>query len=82
MSKKRNWQNRKKNFKKGGGGGGGGAATALMDEPVIDVDASQGRIYLHILHAERAAATAEHVAQLAELTCAALPVPDPTEVPS
>ena len=39
MSKKRNWQNRKKNFKKGGGGGGGGAATALMDEPVIDVDA-------------------------------------------
>ena len=41
----------------------------------IDVDSSDtGRIYLHILHAERAAATAEHVVeQLAELACAALP---------
>ena len=58
------------------------AVTVTPGTAVIDVDSSQGRIYLHILHAERAAATAEHVAQLAELTCAALPVPDPTEVPS
>lgn len=58
------------------------AVTVTPGTAVIDVDSAQGRIYLHILHAERAAATAEHVEELAELACAALPVPDPTEVPS
>lgn len=58
------------------------AVTVTPGTAVVDVDAMQGRIYLHLLHAERAEATAEHVQRLAELACAALPVPDPTEVPS
>ena len=58
------------------------AVTVTPGTAVIDVDAAQGRIYLHLLHAERADATAVHVRKLAELACAALPVPEPTEVPS
>ena len=58
------------------------AVTVTPGTAVVDVDAMKGRIYLHLLHAERADATAAHVRRLAELACAALPVPDPTEVPS
>ena len=49
---------------------------------VIDVDPETSRIYLHILHAERAEATAEHVQELADLACCALPMPTDSEVPS
>lgn len=58
------------------------AVTVTPGTAVVDVDAEHGRIFLHLLHADRAEATALHVERLAELACAALPVPDPTAVPS
>ena len=51
------------------------AVTVTPGTAVIDVDPDTSRIYLHILHAERAEATAEHVQELANLACRALPVP-------
>ncbi|MEO0495622.1 MAG: Na+/H+ antiporter subunit E [Actinomycetota bacterium] len=58
------------------------AVTVTPGTAVIDVDPDTSRIYLHILHAERADATAEHVQKLAELACQALPMPENSEVPS
>ncbi|MAJ88458.1 MAG: hypothetical protein CL416_02445 [Acidimicrobiaceae bacterium] len=58
------------------------AVTVTPGTAVIDVDPDTGRIYLHILHAERADATAEHVQELADLACRALPMPTDSEVPS
>lgn len=58
------------------------AVTVTPGTAVIDVDPDRSRIYLHILHAERADATAEHVQELAELACQALPMPSHTEVSS
>jgi transcription termination factor Rho len=39
MSKKRNWQKRKKFRQFGGGGGGGVAVAAVLEEPRVDVEA-------------------------------------------
>jgi multicomponent Na+:H+ antiporter subunit E len=58
------------------------AVTVTPGTAVIDVDPDTGRIYLHILHAERAEATARHVQELADLACRALPMPTDSEVPS
>ena len=58
------------------------AVTVTPGTAVVDVDPDSGRIYCHLLHGERAEATAKHVEELAELACQALPVPDPSEVPS
>ena len=55
---------------------------AGLNAVLVDVDPDSGRIYCHLLHGERAEATAKHVEELAELACQALPVPDPSEVPS
>jgi multisubunit Na+/H+ antiporter MnhE subunit len=58
------------------------AVTVTPGTAVIDVDPDTSRIYLHILHAERAEATAGHVQELANLACRALPMPTDSEVPS
>lgn len=58
------------------------AVTVTPGTAVVDVDPEEGRIYCHLLHGDRAEATAAHVEELAELACQALPVPDPSEVPS
>lgn len=58
------------------------AVTVTPGTAVIDVDPEGSRIYLHILHAERADLTALHVQNLAELACRALPMPSHTEVSS
>lgn len=58
------------------------AVTVTPGTAVIDVDPDTSRIYLHILHAERAEATAGHVQELADLACRALPMPTDSEVPS
>ncbi|MEM8707067.1 MAG: Na+/H+ antiporter subunit E [Actinomycetota bacterium] len=58
------------------------AVTVTPGTAVIDVDPDRSRIYLHILHAERADATADHVEELAELACQALPMPSRTEASS
>ena len=50
------------------------AITVTPGTAVIDSDADTGRLYLHLLHAEKASEIEEHVRQLAELSCRALPV--------
>ena len=40
---------------------------------VVDADSETGIIYLHVLHHSRSDATTEHVLELAQLACAALP---------
>jgi multicomponent Na+:H+ antiporter subunit E len=50
------------------------AITVTPGTAVIDSDADTGRLYLHLLHAEKATEIEAHVRQLAELACRALPV--------
>ena len=50
------------------------AITVTPGTAVIDSDADTGRLYLHVLHAEKAPDIVEHVQLLAELACRALPV--------
>ncbi len=50
------------------------AITVTPGTAVIDSDGDTGRLYLHLLHAEKAAEIEQHVRQLAELACRALPV--------
>ncbi len=50
------------------------AITVTPGTAVIDSDADTGRLYLHLLHAERAPEIEQHVRHLAELACRALPV--------
>jgi multicomponent Na+:H+ antiporter subunit E len=50
------------------------AITVTPGTAVIDSDGDTGRLYLHVLHAERAPAIEEHVRHLADLACRALPV--------
>ena len=50
------------------------AITVTPGTAVIDSDADTGRLYLHLLHAEKAPAIEQHVRRLAELACRALPV--------
>lgn len=51
------------------------AITLTPGTAVVDADPDTGRLYLHILHADRIAETVEHARLLAELICDALPVP-------
>lgn len=56
------------------------AVTLTPGTAVVDTDPDSGTIYLHLLHDAKRSETATHVAQLAALACAALPVPDrPTD---
>ncbi len=55
------------------------AITVTPGTAVIDSDGDTGRLYLHVLHAEKAPEIEAHVRHLAELACRALPV---TEVVS
>jgi hypothetical protein len=41
---------------------------------VIDSDVDTGRLYLHVLHAEKSDEIERHVRHLADLACRALPV--------
>lgn len=50
------------------------AITVTPGTAVIDTDADTGRLYLHVLHAEKAPEIERHVRQLAKLACRALPV--------
>jgi len=50
------------------------AITVTPGTAVIDSDADTGRLYLHLLHAEKAPEIVQHVRHLAELACRALPV--------
>ena len=50
------------------------AITVTPGTAVIDTDADTGRLYLHLLHAEKAQEIQQHVRQLADLACRALPV--------
>lgn len=50
------------------------AITVTPGTAVIDSDADTGRLYLHVLHAEKASGIEQHVRRLAELACRALPV--------
>ena len=50
------------------------AITVTPGTAVIDTDADTGRLYLHVLHAEKAPEITAYVPQLAQLACRALPV--------
>ncbi len=50
------------------------AITVTPGTAVVDSDADTGRLYLHLLHADKADGIVEHVRRLAELGCRALPV--------
>lgn len=52
------------------------AVTVTPGTAVVDADPDTGRMYLHLLHINRAEATVEHVLELAELACRALPMTD------
>ena len=55
------------------------AITVTPGTAVIDSDADTGRLYLHLLHADKADEIVRHVRQLADLACRALPV---TQLPA
>ena len=50
------------------------AITVTPGTAVIDSDADTGRLYLHLLHADKAPGIEQHVRRLAALACRALPV--------
>jgi multicomponent Na+:H+ antiporter subunit E len=50
------------------------AITVTPGTAVIDTDADTGRLYLHLLHGEKADGIVDHVQRLAHLACRALPV--------
>jgi multicomponent Na+:H+ antiporter subunit E len=50
------------------------AITVTPGTAVIDSDGDTGRLYLHLLHAEKSDEIQRHVRQLADLACRALPV--------
>jgi len=50
------------------------AITVTPGTAVVDADGDTGRLYLHVLHAERSEAIALHVKRLAAIGCRALPV--------
>ena len=51
------------------------AVTLTPGTAVVDADPDTGTLYLHLLHVERRDAVVEHVQQLTDLACRALPVP-------
>ena len=55
------------------------AVTVTPGTAVVDADPDTGRLYLHLLHLDRAEGTVEHVLELAELACRALPMNDDRE---
>lgn len=52
------------------------AITVTPGTAVVDTDADTGRLYLHLLHADKADEITTHVRRLADLACRALPVDD------
>jgi multicomponent Na+:H+ antiporter subunit E len=50
------------------------AITVTPGTAVIDSDGDTGRLYLHLLHADKSDEIRRHVGQLADLACRALPV--------
>jgi multicomponent Na+:H+ antiporter subunit E len=53
------------------------AITVTPGTAVVDTDGDTGRLYLHLLHAEKAEGITTHVQRIAELACRALPVRAP-----
>lgn len=52
------------------------AITVTPGTAVVDTDADTGRLYLHLLHADKADEITAHVRRLADLASRALPVAD------
>ena len=50
------------------------AITVTPGTAVVDAEPDTGTLYLHVLHAEQIPSITEHVGQLAELACRALPI--------
>ncbi len=50
------------------------AITVTPGTAVVDADPENGTLYLHLLHYQRRQQLEEHVRELADLACAALPV--------
>ncbi len=50
------------------------AITVTPGTAVVDSDVDTGRLYLHVLHAEKSDEIERHVRHLADLACRALPV--------
>jgi multicomponent Na+:H+ antiporter subunit E len=50
------------------------AITVTPGTAVVDTDPDTGRLYLHLLHADKAPSIERHVRRLAELACRALPL--------
>jgi multicomponent Na+:H+ antiporter subunit E len=50
------------------------AITVTPGTAVVDTDADSGRLYLHLLHADKSDEIRAHVRRLADLACRALPV--------
>jgi multicomponent Na+:H+ antiporter subunit E len=50
------------------------AITVTPGTAVVDADPDTGRLYLHVLHAERSESISAHVQRLADIGCRALPV--------
>jgi multicomponent Na+:H+ antiporter subunit E len=50
------------------------AITVTPGTAVVDTDPDDGTLYLHLLHDRRRQATIDHVRELADLACAALPI--------
>ena len=55
------------------------AITVTPGTAVVDADPDTGTLYLHLLHSDRRDAVTEHVCELAELACRALPT-KPTDL--
>jgi multicomponent Na+:H+ antiporter subunit E len=55
------------------------AVTVTPGTAVIDTDPESGTLYVHVLHASKAAEIREHVLELSELACRALPTPADVE---
>jgi multicomponent Na+:H+ antiporter subunit E len=55
------------------------AVTVTPGTAVVDVDADNGNLYLHLLHGDRVDEVVAHVQRLAALACEALPVGDALE---
>ncbi len=56
------------------------AITVTPGTAVVDSDADTGRLYLHVLHAEKSDEIEHHVRHLADLACRALPVSAPKDI--
>ena len=58
-----------------------GSITLSPGTAVVDIDASTGRYYIHLLHRSKREVTVAHARKLAEVACEALPTSSPASAP-